>query len=87
MGVGYPRGAVGETVPVAVARASVIDAGLGRMVGKRGDVFVDPAADMMLGRWMPLGLEVTPYEPADPEGEQERLGPPSCSWIGEGIDA
>ena len=60
MGVGYPRDAVGEAAPVAEARASVIDAGLGRMVGNRGEVFVEPAADMILGSWIPLGLEVTP---------------------------
>ncbi len=80
-GVGYPRDAVGEEVPLASAR--VIDAGLGKMVGSRGELLLDPAADMMLGSWMPpLGL-VGPYDPADPGGETERS---SCSRIGEGIE-
>lgn len=53
-GVGYPRDAVGDEVPLetVLARASVIEAGLGKMVGRRGEWF-DPVADMMLGSWMP----------------------------------
>lgn len=43
----------------AVARARVIDAGLGRIVGSLGDVSVDGAPDMMLGSWMLWG-EVGP---------------------------
>jgi len=45
---------VGDEVPLetVLARASVIEAGLGKMVGRRGEWF-DPVADMMLGSWMP----------------------------------
>ncbi len=52
-GVGYPRDAMGEAVPEPEApieaRARVIDVGLGRMVGRRGDVLVEVVADMILG--------------------------------------
>ncbi len=68
---------------VALARASVIEAGLGRIAGRRGEALL---AVMMLGSWMPLGL-VGPYDPADPGGETERLESSSCSWIGDGIEA
>ena len=65
------------------ARARLIEAGLGRMVGRRGEVLVEAVADMMLGSWMPPGL-VAPY--AESGGETDRLGGPPCSWIGEGIE-
>jgi hypothetical protein len=74
-----------EPEPHIEASASVIEAGLGRMVGSRGDVSVDAVADMILGSWMPPGL-VEPYESADSGGETERLCASSCSWIGEGIE-
>ena len=51
--MGYPRDAMGEAVPEPEApieaRARVIDVGLGRMVGRRGDVLVEVVADMILG--------------------------------------
>lgn len=52
-GVGKPREAVGEDVPLAMA--SVMEAGLGKIVGKRGELWLPV---MMLGRWMPFGLVV-----------------------------
>lgn len=49
-GVGYPReGVEGDGVAVTEARASVMDAGLGRMVGRRGEVLLVFPAFMMLG--------------------------------------
>lgn len=59
--MGYPRDAVGEEVPAEAeppidARASFIEAGLGRMVGRRGDALAEAVAVMMLGSWMPVGL-------------------------------
>jgi hypothetical protein len=52
---------VGEAVldaqaPLIDDSARVMDAGLGRMVGRRGEVLVEAVADMMLGSWMPTGL-------------------------------
>lgn len=52
--MGYPRDAVGEEVPAEAeppidARASFIEAGLGRMVGRRGDALAEAVAVMMLG--------------------------------------
>jgi 2-iminoacetate synthase ThiH len=38
------------------AMARLMEAGLGRMVGRRGEVLVEAVADMMLGSWMPPGL-------------------------------
>ena len=75
-----------EDGPPRPWRASFIDEGLGRIVGRRGEVLAEAAADMMLGSWMPMGL-IELYEPADPGGETERLGASPCSWIGEGIEA
>lgn len=68
------------------AKARVIDVGLGRIVGRRGEVLLEAVADMILGSWMPPGL-AEPYDPADPEGETDRLGASPCSRIGEGIVA
>ena len=45
-----------EHDPLMDARARVMDAGLGRMVGRRGEVLVEAVADMMLGSWIPTGL-------------------------------
>jgi hypothetical protein len=45
-----------EQEPLTEARARVMEAGLGRMVGRRGEVLVEAVADMMLGSWMPMGL-------------------------------
>src|SRR3569833_2002758 len=74
-GVGYPL-AVGE----AVAKASVMERGFGRMAGRRGDeVAAGPV--MMLGSWTPA--DVTPKLPALPGGEGER----ESSWMGEGMEA
>ncbi len=65
-----------------------MEAGLGRMVGSRGETSVEEPAFMMLGSCTLLG-EVDEYEPALPGGDVDREGVPrpSCSWIGEGIDA
>jgi hypothetical protein len=63
--------------------ARLMEEGLGRMVGRRGEVLVEAVADMMLGSWMPPGL-VAPY--TESGGETDRLGAPPCSWIGEGIE-
>lgn len=61
-GVGYPRDVVGDVVPAETdgfvdgAWAMLMDAGLGRMVGSRGEGFPEAVADMILGSWMPPGL-------------------------------
>jgi hypothetical protein len=64
-----------EPGPLIDARARVIEAGLGRMVGSRGEVLFEAVADMMLGSWIAPGL-VDPY---DSGGETDRLGAPPCS--------
>lgn len=73
---------------VAEARARVMDAGLGRIVGRRSEASVEAPACMMLGSCTLFG-EVGAYEPALPGGDVDRDGVPipSCSWIGDGIDA
>jgi hypothetical protein len=45
-----------EPGPLIDARARLIEVGLGRMVGRRGEVLLEAVADMMLGSWMPPGL-------------------------------
>jgi hypothetical protein len=57
-----------------------MDAGLGRIVGRRGDVSVEAPAFMMLGSCTLFG-EVGAYEPALPGGDVDREGVamPSCS--------
>lgn len=57
------------------AKARDIELGLGRMVGRRGEVLVEAVADMMLGSWIPPGLA----EPYDSGGEADRLVGPPCS--------
>jgi hypothetical protein len=72
---------------VAEASASVIDAGFGRIVGSRGDTPCETVL-LMLGRWTLVG-DAGLYEAALFGGELglDRLLRPSCSWIGDGIEA
>lgn len=90
-GARKPPEAVGEALPAEPgapieAKASVIETGFGRMEGRRGEVLAEAVADMMLGSWMPPGL-ADPNDRVDSGGEADRLAPPRCSWMGEGIVA
>lgn len=80
--LGWLRDAAGKAVPELEEpiedRARVIEVGLGRMVGRRGEALEDAVADMMLGSWSPPGL-AEPYDPVDSGGEEERLVAPPYS--------
>lgn len=69
--------------PLRDPMARAMDAGFGRMVGRRGEALFDAVADMMLGSWIPFGL-VLPY--VESGGVTDRLWASTCSWIGEVIE-